>query len=350
MKNIKLFIGIIIGGIIFGSIGVYAASKIYANQVEIDKTGGKLANVSGTKLQDALDYLYEKASHVGECPEGYTCSVTRNSGYLPENDSTTYTQSTFVQNLKVGDLIKMTPSSESFQTNGNKTGYEPQTLNPQELQYWRVIRKNTNGTVDVVSEYVSSVGINFSGVIGYTYYIGYLNELASHYENSNYTIGSRYMGYSGQTEYIQNPSKFNGLRGGQWTASTSSSTTVEEEALGAGDMGYETDYNLVKDAYKGTTIYGSNSSGTTKAYKVGTTTSAVYWLASRYYYYHSSDSTHFFRGRYATTSIASYDIQGHYTTGWQSANSSAYLRPILTLKADVTSSSVESSTGAYILG
>ena len=205
-KNSKLILGIIIG-LIISIGGVYATGTITANQVTIDKTNGKLANITGDKVQDALDYLHAQASKIGSCPEGYTCNIMTNPGYLPENDSTTYTQSTFVQNLKVGDLIKVTPIVASIKLNGNKSGipiYNTTAtyLNPSELEYWRVIRKNTR----------------------------------------------------------------------PWTASTSSSTTAANEALGAGDMAYETDYNLVVNAYKNTTIGGT--SGTAIAYQVGTTTAA----------------------------------------------------------------------------
>lgn len=333
IKNIMFFI---LGGVIFGGITVAVAGTIYASQITYTKNGQ-------STVEGALDYLYTQATKV----EQYTC---RKPTYLPTNDNTTYTQSTFVQNLKVGDLIKMTPSGTSFTTEGNKTGFTSVTINPQELQYWRVIRKNANGTVDVVSEYASSTTIAFRGVIGYAYYIGYLNEIAAHYENPNYTIGSRYMGYNGQTENIQDIGKFNGYAGGQWTSSTTANTTAADEALGAGDMGYETDYNLVKEAYKGTTTYGTNASGTTMAYKVGTTSGISYWLASRYYYYQSSSGL-FFRGRYITNnSVNTYDFRGIFSGSWSDSHSNAYLRPILTLKSTVTASGIETSTGAYVLG
>ena len=57
--NKKLIIGIIIGGIIFGSIGVYAGTKFYASDVSVNApTGSNLG--SNATLQNALDDLYSK--------------------------------------------------------------------------------------------------------------------------------------------------------------------------------------------------------------------------------------------------------------------------------------------------
>ena len=91
----------------------------------------------------------------------------------------------------------MTPTKSSYTTDRAKTGYtESQTINPQELDLWRVISINGAGTVDVISEDVSSTEVYFQGLIGYQNLVGYLNVLASQYENSKYTKGSRHFGYN----------------------------------------------------------------------------------------------------------------------------------------------------------
>lgn len=58
-KNVKLVIGIIIGGVVFGTLGVYAATVLAANQVTYDNSS---SGVSATNVQGALDELYIKAS------------------------------------------------------------------------------------------------------------------------------------------------------------------------------------------------------------------------------------------------------------------------------------------------
>lgn len=102
----------------------------------------------------------------------------------------------------------MTPTLTSATTDPAMTGYsESQTFNPSELNLWRVMSINDNGTVDMISEYISSVSIYFDGKIGYINFVGYLNELARMYEHSTYTTGARHFGYNGQTEYITDISK-----------------------------------------------------------------------------------------------------------------------------------------------
>ena len=58
-KNYKIFIGIIIGAVIFGSIGVYAATVISASSVSYSDN----ASLGATNVQDAIDKLYAKADN-----------------------------------------------------------------------------------------------------------------------------------------------------------------------------------------------------------------------------------------------------------------------------------------------
>ena len=58
-KNYKIFIGIIIGAVIFGSIGVYAATVIAASSVGYTDN----SSLGATNVQDAIDKLYAKADN-----------------------------------------------------------------------------------------------------------------------------------------------------------------------------------------------------------------------------------------------------------------------------------------------
>ena len=58
-NNIKLVIGIIIGGIVFGTIGVYAATTLLSQPVYYNNTN---SGASSTNVQGALDELYTRAS------------------------------------------------------------------------------------------------------------------------------------------------------------------------------------------------------------------------------------------------------------------------------------------------
>ena len=63
--NKKLIIGIIIGGIIFGSIGVYAGSNFYANGISVNAPIGSSLGSDAT-LQSSLDELYSIADKYDE--------------------------------------------------------------------------------------------------------------------------------------------------------------------------------------------------------------------------------------------------------------------------------------------
>ena len=304
IKNtIRFLIGITLG-IIVSAIGVYAATKYDASDVYYDNSNSSLMNID---VQGAVDELADKyksisKSSTGTCPNGYICLDKKTS-------------------LALGDYVKMTPTKSSYTTDTSKTGYtSTQSINPQELNLWRVISLNNDGTVDIVSEHVSSTIIYFKGQTGYQNLVGYLNVLASQYENSTYTKSSRHFGYNGQTEYITDTSKF--TKPAPWTCSTGGSCNPIE-SQGGGDELHTKDYNLVKSVL-GTAV-ASQPDG--KAY--------YYWMASRYYYY-SSNGYYNWHGRYVDTSgdvDRSYILYGYNGSSSESFSSSNSLRPVLTLKS-----------------
>ncbi len=312
IKNtIRFLIGITLG-IIVSAIGVYAATQYAASDVYYDNSNSSLMNID---VQGAVDELADKyksisKSSTGTCPNGYICLDKKTS-------------------LALGDYVKMTPTKSSYTTDKSKTGYDStQTINPQELNLWRVISLNDDGTVDVVSAHVSSVEVYFQGLTGYLNLVGYLTELAKQYENSTYTKGSRHFGYNGQTEYITDTSKF--TNPAPWTCSTRESCNPVE-SQGGGDELYTKDYNLVKNVL-GTTV-ASKPDGTNYAY----------WMASRYYYY-SSTSRYYWNGQIVGESGDVFDDFLYFfsSSGFDS-NDGDYggsLRPVLTLKSGLKYSGV----------
>ena len=298
-KNYKILIGLVVG-ILLSVTGVYAATQYASENVYYNNRNSTL---SSADVQGAIDELSDKYKKIygdgTSCPSGYVCLQKKNT-------------------LALGDYVKMTPTKSSYITDTSKTGYtSTQTINPQELNLWRVIKLNDDGTVEMISEHVSSVAVYFSGKTGYQNLVGYLNVLASQYENSTYTKGSRYFGYNGQTEYITDTSKF--TNPAPWTSSTGSSTV---ESQGGGDTLYTTDYNLINTVL-----------GTRVATKPGGS-SATYWMASRYYFYHSSTDYHW-RGRRVSTSVSLDNCSLYYynSSSFRARNYSASLRPIVVLKS-----------------
>ncbi len=242
--------------------------------------------------------------------------------------------------FKTGDYVKMTPTSTSYTITPTMTGYSSnQTINPSELNLWRVISINSDGTMDLVSQYVSSTYVEFSGKTGYQNYISSLNQIASQYTNSKYTTASRHMGYNGQTGTITDTSALDSTTV-PWTSSTSSSMTASDEAKGGGDMEYQKDFDLVNKAL-----------GTAVANKAGTTTKANYWLASRYFYYSASNAWYF--GEWVVNTSG--DLYNYYLYTCSGGSFYTYynsnaVRPIVTLKSGVKASSGDgSSSSPYVL-
>jgi hypothetical protein len=295
-KKKKIIMDIIIG-ILFSIPVVYAASTYVGKGTDLsyDNTNSGL---SATTAQEALDELYEMKTH--PCPDGYYCIKLKDT-------------------LALGDYVSYTPTITSYTTDTSMTGYtSTQTIKPSELNLWRVFKIYDDGSVDLISEYVSSTYVYFRGQTGYQNFVGYLNVLASQYEDSTYTQGSRYFGYNGQTEYITDTSMF--TNPAPWTSSTGSSTV---ESQGGGDSLYTDDYNQLTTA------------GISKiAYKVNTTTTTYYWVASRYYSY-SSSTYYYWNGRCISRSggLDNDSLYYYYSSSFSPTSNSEALRPIVTLKS-----------------
>ena len=244
-----------------------------------------------------------------------------------------------ISNVSVGDYITYTPSKTSYTILASDTGYTSnQTINPSELNLWRVIRK-TGSTVDIVSEYVSSRNVYFKGQVGFEKFVGTLHAIANAYQTSGITVRSRYFGYNGQTENLT--ISLDTSRP-PWITSTPSPTTSPSssikiqyangesvESVGGGDIGYIEDYTLVKAA-----------TGTLVAKKVNSTTATAYYIASRGYTY-SSDTNWVYYNRYMSTtgSLAVSNMYRWSTGSWKVGTAPYYaIRPIVTLSPtlDVT--------------
>ena len=304
--NSKILVGIILG-ILLSLVGVKAASNT-------EKGTNLLYNNSksglfSTNVQDAIDEVYNNSF----CPSGYVCVKTKTT-------------------LALGDYVKMTPTKSSYTTDTSKTGYSStQTINPQELNLWRVIKINDDGTVEMISEHVSSVAIYFAGQTGYQNLVGYLNVLASQYENSTYTKGSRYFGYNGQTEYITDTSKF--TNPAPWTCSTEDSGCNTIESQGGGDTLYRKDYDLINNVLGTRIATKPNGSG------------SYYWMASRYYGY-SSSTYYDWYGQSVSDSgwNSSEDLYSYSGSSFNASSNRNSLRPIVVLKSGLKYDGVGTKT------
>ena len=319
MKKIINFIkdyafGFIIGALLFTGISVYAVNTLHSKNLIVDTKNidGLSGNVT---VQAAIEDLYKK-----NCPSKYKCYKIHKTP-------------------QVGDYIKMTPTLTSYTTDTSKTGYiSTQTINPSELDTWRVIKVNSDGTIEVVSENISSTVVYFRGQTGYKNFVGYLNVLANQYQNSKYTIKARHMGYNGQTEYLTDTaSTVDGAAATPpWTCSTGGSCNPVE-SKGGGDTLYQNDTNLVKNAI-----------GTLVASKKGGSASD-YWLASRHYYYRSSTYWYYSVLDMGARGSVSYNLLYDYDSGFSVGNNSNRLRPILTLKSGIYTPALGTSDDPFVL-
>ena len=272
--------------------------------------------------------------------------------------------------LKLGDYFTLVPDVATYTVSSSVTGYSSdQTINiagtsaSNGLRLWRVIDVHKDGSVDAVSEYVSKDVVYFKGATGYQYYVSTLQLIASQFAKSGYTIGTRMMGYGGQTGVI--PTKSNPCTGTcqstttyAFDGSTNDAppdifvTGEPEEYLGGvgGDTLYLKDNIKVGYVYKkDTTTYGTTG---LKAYKVGTTNYTEYWIASRLF--NCSFASYFtFSARLMSTSGSLSDGQLRFFSSddWGDEYYGSSIRPIITLKSGITTSGGKGTKDSpYTLG
>ena len=252
--------------------------------------------------------------------------------------------------LLLGDYFTMVPDASTFTIKAGTTGYSSdQTITPNELTLWRVIDIHNDGSVDAVSEYVSSTGVYFNGVTGFANFVGGLQTIAAQYAKSGYTIDTRMMGYGGQTATIQPKSStctgtcqttttyaFDGTTNtvpGTTTLSPETGTGKEYSGGVLGDTLYLKDIQLVGNVYKTDTItYGIRG---LKAYKVDdTTTSGNYWLASRQFS-RNTTTDFLFYGRATHSGSLGGSYLRRFNGSWSDVPRSFFLRPIITLKSGI---------------
>ena len=226
---------------------------------------------------------------------------------------------------KLGEYVIMTPSATTFTIPSSLTGYEnDQTINPSELNLWRIIKIYEDGSIDLVSQNVSSTTVRFRGKNGYKNYIGALNFIATAYENSNYTSNARYIGYNGQTSFITNSSQMDSVSA-PWHCSTLQECHPEnDETLGGGDNLTGKDIELIKNAI-----------GDLRAYKINEpSVGSNYWLANRNYFYSSELYAYYVSAIAGNGIVNNHGSRLYYKNESGGYNTGDYygLRPIVTLK------------------
>ena len=245
-----------------------------------------------------------------------------------------------IKELSKGKYVTITPDLTEYLISKEDSGYDDdQTINPKELTLWRIIKTNEDGSFDAVSEYTSSKNIILKGEQGYKNLVDTLVKIGSSYINTTYTTKSRIMGYDNQTSTLtQSITSDN-------TPLNVTSTTLLIEGDGreylnglGGDNLYIKDYLLVKNIYKNNpTTYGSSG---LIGYNVNTKEKDTYYLPSRIYFSKSNKNYSFNSLIIDTDGALNRENPLYkYYNEWESLETSAKIRPIITIKKDVTISS-----------
>ena len=297
-------------------------------------------------------------------------NMTRTSGndigdkYCIDRGSTSSTDACVASNKIYAPRRNPSSSNDDITTDiytseGTTDVIADQTITPSELNLWRVIDIHEDGTADLVSEYVSSNKIYFGGATGYANYVGVLQTIATQYAKSGYTVGTRMMGYDGQTLVLTDTSAFDGTsknKPAYYGMSLPMTGTGQEYSGGVlGDTLYLKDLQLVGNIYKSETeTYGSYG---IKAYNVSTNSSSDYCLSSRCYTANNDldppRKNFGFGFVYAlSTWVWRFPIMSYYqqpydyeevNSTWSTNNGYCNLRPIITLKSGIVIANGEGS-------
>ncbi len=358
----------------------YTVTYADGEEIELNHLLAKKTNNTPTRETYKIRVEYDKNAVTNsdinnqQSDTTYTFSFAVTYGQADDNARDRHASS-----LALGDYFTLVPNASTYTISGDDTGYSgDQTITPNELTLWRVININNDGTYDAVSEYTSSTSVYFKGANGYAKFIDTLQTIASQYAKTNYTVGTRMMGYDGQTAVITDTSNFDDTTTSQILSTTSTPTpltgTGQEYSDGIlGDTLYLKDIQLVGNVYSSdTTTYGNYG---LSAFKAGTSSKAVYWLASRAYEFnwptsHRQTYEEYVQSRaeydnweyYANRKGRTIDSNGNITQSsnfseitYRGSNGDGHrvtyrdfyqdgysVRPIITLKKNVT---VDSGTG-----
>lgn len=209
---------------------------------------------------------------------------------------------TTVSDIKIGDYISYSSPKDTYEISSSITNYKDnQTIYPSELDLWRVIKINDDGSIDIVSENVSSSNVYIRGINGYLSYVATLNEIAEQYVDSTYASQARILGYSNQAGRIY------------------------DFVSDRGDEGYTSDTDAV------TNIYGSLTAKTVNGNE------ASYWLSSRQHVYWSAFPKDCWYGRIinASGNIDRARLIDVNLGVYIDAEAAHAIRPVVTLNNDI---------------
>ncbi len=270
--------------------------------------------------------------------------------------------------VKVGDYVDYTPNvaSTSYSLLGTQSGYSRDQTIAQESLKWRVLRKNADGSIDLIAD-PTSKNVCFKGALGYNNGVYLLNDICEKlYSNTDKNVTARSVNLDDMEKWLTDAGK-------NARANYSYAVKYGETKTYTGGKAYRPD------------IYGKTENENDKYYSAPTTntytpesgkaTASDTLDAKQTYYYLSINSTNYGDGakvlndsnyhsyywlaaRYVVCYSWGYAGFGlrhanHYKDGYDmfySADDAYYnnnsLRPVVSLRSDVQITPSTGTNGA----
>ena len=259
------------------------------------------------------------------------------------------------EGIEVGDYVSYTPDTATEKTYDadklKKGGYtSTQTVKKEDLN-WRVLRKNDDGSIDLIGDATSN-SVYFSGSLGYNNGVYLLNDICKElYSNSTHHITARSVNLEDMEKWLTDSGKTarasysNAVKYGETkeykgsnsytpdiygktedeSANYYSEPTTNTYTPASGTATADNTLNA-KQTYYGISINSTNYGDGAKVLS----SSNYYWVAARYVNCYSSYAV--FGLRFADSNMYGYSMFGSssYTN-----NGNFRLRPVVSLGSDV---------------
>ena len=167
-----------VGPTVTANISVDDTSKVASYGWKLSSSSICDSSVTDFITNNSSSYTF---SDLGSFGKYYVCSKL-----VDKSGSTHYSSSGVDFSLKPADYILYT-SATTRSTTVNQC-----TFNPAEMSVWRMLRKNSDGTIDIIGDESIGTCTFFLPYSDYDSYPNTLTNLAKKFENSTYTVGSRY--------------------------------------------------------------------------------------------------------------------------------------------------------------
>ena len=248
--------------------------------------------------------------------------------------------------VKVGDYVDYTPNvtSTSYSLLGAQSGYSSDQTIAQESLKWRVLRKNADGSIDLIAD-PTSKNVYFKGALGYNNGVYLLNDICEKlYSNTGKNVTARSVNLDDMEKWLTDAGKnaranySNAVKYGE-TKTCTGSNAYRPDIYGK----TENENDKYYSAPTTNTYTGSNTLDAKQTYyniSINSTNygdgakvlnnSNKYWVAARYVNCNSDYALFGLRVAYSR-------MNGYYMfISYGSTNySNTRLRPVVSLRSDV---------------